>query len=163
MKEFEIISRVKEYASIDELNDPDKDLLAKAKEALKKAYAPYSDFFVGAAVLLESGETVIGNNQENIAYPVGLCAERVALFSAASQFDNIPVTAIAVSATHARQKTSEPITPCGSCRQTLAEYESRQGNDIRIIMQGDEGSIYMVDSVKDLLPLTFSIDILKKK
>lgn len=163
MRTIEITSRFKIFDSPGELTEQERELLDAAKEATKGAYAPYSNFFVGAAALLENGKIVIGNNQENVAYPDGLCAERVALFAASSQYPDVPITAIAITATTPEKKTHEPIAPCGSCRQVLSEYEIARQHRIKIILQGDEGDIYIADAVSDLLPLTFSLDILRSK
>jgi len=144
------------YDSEKELNDTDKNLLLAAKEALKKAYAPYSEFYVGAAVLLANGVTVTGNNQENAAYPSGLCAERVAIFHASSQYPDQKIIAIAVSAKTNHRVLDKPISPCGACRQSISEYEGKFNSDIRLIMGGETGEVYVSDSAANLLPLTFS-------
>jgi len=144
------------YDSEIELNDTDKNLLLAAKEALKKAYAPYSEFYVGAAVLLANGITVTGNNQENAAYPSGLCAERVAIFHASSQYPDQKIIAIAVSAKTNHRVLDKPISPCGACRQSISEYEGKFNSDIRLIMGGETGEVYVSDSAANLLPLTFS-------
>jgi cytidine deaminase len=144
------------YNSEKELNDTDKNLLLAAKEALKKAYAPYSQFYVGAAVLLANGVTVTGNNQENAAYPSGLCAERVAIFHASSQYPDQKIIAIAVSAKTNHRVLDKPISPCGACRQSISEYEVKFNSDIRLIMGGETGEVYVSDSAANLLPLTFS-------
>jgi cytidine deaminase len=139
-----------------ELAKEDATLLEEALKATRQSYAPYSHFNVGAAVLLENGEIVQGSNQENAAYPSGLCAERVALFYANSRFPNIPIRAIAItSAVNNRQNTT-PAFPCGSCRQVLLECETRQQQPIRIIMGGSH-EIKIMDSSKDLLPLCFEL------
>lgn len=148
--EFEV------YDSADELNVLDKDLILKAKEAMHKAYAIYSGFYVGAAVLLENGVIITGNNQENAAYPSGLCAERVAIFHAASQFPGVKIKTIAICAKSSRQKLNHPVTPCGACRQSISEYEIKLENNIRIIMTAEEGPVYISKSIADLLPLTFT-------
>lgn len=129
-------------------------LINKAKEQLKKAYAPYSDFKVGAAVLLENGALFIGSNQENAAYPSGLCAERVALFYANAQFPDVAVRAIAIAAFSGDSYVRSPITPCGSCRQSMLEAETRFNNNIDVYMYGTE-YIYHVESIAELLPLRF--------
>ncbi|MDR0729950.1 MAG: cytidine deaminase [Prevotellaceae bacterium] len=138
-----------------ELPATDATLLQMATRAMQQAYAPYSHFRVGAAVLLENGEIVCGSNQENVAYPSGLCAERVALFYANAQFPNVPVRAIAINAGTDGHESIEPVYPCGSCRQVLLECEMRSGNPIRIIM-GSTRKIQVVDCVGDLLPLSFT-------
>jgi len=129
-------------------------LINKAKEQVNNAYAPYSNFFVGAAVLLENGALFVGNNQENAAYPSGLCAERVALFYANGQFPDVPVKAIAIAAYTADEYLAYPITPCGSCRQVILEAETRFEKPIDIYMYGTE-CIYHIENASQLLPLRF--------
>ncbi len=146
------------YESADELPEDLAALYSKAGEARKTAYAPYSHFHVGAAVLLENGKTVIGSNQENAAYPSGLCAERVAVFAASSQFPDVPIVAIAISAQSAGQKKFSPLSPCGDCRQVMAEYEHRQGKGIKIVMPGGDGTILLVENIGTLLPFMFTHD-----
>jgi cytidine deaminase len=150
-----------EYSSIEELNPADRSLLEQASEAIKSAYAPYSAYHVGAAALLENGRIVTGNNQENVAYPSGICAERVALFYASSQFPEVPVVAIAVTAKAKHFKIKSPVTPCGSCRQVMAETENRFHKPIRLIMHGENGKIIIVEGVKNILPLMFTAEELK--
>ena len=137
-----------------ELNDIEQKLFAKAKEARENAYAPYSNFLVGCSVLLENGEIYTGNNQENAAYPSGLCAERVALFYANAQFPDIAVRAIAIAAFSGENFVASPITPCGSCRQVILESENRFGNKISIYMYGTE-CINHIEDAGQLLPLKF--------
>lgn len=131
-----------------------QELINKAKEQVDKAYAPYSEFKVGAAVLLENGAVFSGSNQENAAYPSGLCAERVALFYANAQFPEIAVKAIAIAAFTANDYVKNPITPCGSCRQVILEAETRSNKPISIYMYGSE-IIYQVENIAQLLPLRF--------
>lgn len=156
-KQFEY----KEVASIDALNADDRLLLEQAMEATKQAYAPYSEFRVGAALLLENGEIIIGNNQENAAYPSGLCAERVAMFYASAKFPGVPFKALAVTANSDKIAIDHPVSPCGACRQVMVEYESLSKNPIKVILAGRTGSIIILDSVKDLLPFSFGPDELK--
>ncbi|MCF8304282.1 MAG: cytidine deaminase [Bacteroidales bacterium] len=153
----------KEYDSENELTEQDKTLLDKAHDALGRAYAPYSRYRVGAALLLANGEIFTGNNQENVAYPSGLCAERVAAFAASSQYPDEPFEAIAITAQAQDFDIDSPVTPCGSCRQVLAEYEKRHQHSIRLILQGEKGKIQVIDKVEDMLPLMFHADELKKK
>ena len=162
MKKHKLTLSFLEFNSIEDLNDDDRTLLLKAKEAAKNAYAPYSKFRVGAAVRLANGTIVIGNNQENAVYPVGLCAERVALFSAQAQYPDQPVVALAVTAIGSDNKVSQPVPPCGSCRQAMVEAESRHKQPLRVIMQGEEGPIVISDKMDNLMPLTFAEDFLKK-
>lgn len=156
MKEYEIKVNVKEYDSRSELTAEDQALLQKADEATQTSYAPYSNFNVGVAILLENGEIINGSNQENSAYPSGLCAERVAMFYANAHYPNVPIVAIAVSSSINGALNSTPIYPCGSCRQSLLENEQRFGKSIKVIM-GSTKHIQVVSSIKDLLPLSFDI------
>ena len=142
------------YNTIEELAASDKQLLLGAKEILKTAYAPYSKFNVGCALRLANGTIVTGNNQENASYPLGLCAERVAIFAAGSQYPNQAIEALAISIKSELQMIDYPICPCGGCRQVIAESEFRHQNDIRLIIQGEKGMIYIFNSVKDILPFT---------
>ena len=136
-------------------------LVNKAKDQVAKAYAPYSGFHVGAAVLLANGELFAGSNQENAAYPSGLCAERVAMFYANAQYPNVPVKAIAIAAYTAEQFLSSPITPCGACRQVLLESEMRFDNDIEVILYGTD-EIYILKNIRQLMPLCFEKSSLNK-
>lgn len=154
MKEKTIQYRYFEYQSADELDETDRNLILKARAAAQKAYAPYSGFRVGAAVLLENMEIVTGNNQENAAYPSGLCAERTALFYASSQFPGVGVRSLAVTTLGNGHVTSGVAKPCGACRQVMAEYEDVAGHPIRIILDGSE-SVVVIDGVDALLPLRF--------
>lgn len=140
--------------SFDELPDEYKTLIDKAKEQVTNAYAPYSGFHVGAAVLLENGEIVTGSNQENSAYPSGLCAERVTLFYANARYPNVSASVIAITAFTNGDFVEEPITPCGACRQVLLETEVRFGKNITVLLYG-KNNIYAVESAKQLLPLCF--------
>jgi len=160
-KQIEIKTEITEYGLIDELPESDATLLLEAGKAADNAYAPYSHFNVGAAVLLENGAIIQGNNQENVAYPSGLCAERVALFSVGAHHPNIPVKAIAITAKSEHFDIDEPLAPCGACRQVMVEYEKKYGQNIRIILRGEEGKIHIINSVSDILPLSFSSDKLK--
>jgi len=143
------------YSSEEELSPEDLKLLEKARQAREGAYAPYSGFKVGAALMLESGELVIGSNQENASFPSGLCAERVAVFQAGARYPDALIKSIAITATGRVARLKIPAAPCGNCRQSMLEYESRQGHPIRILMQGEEGIIYECPSVASLLPLGF--------
>ncbi|MBK6521789.1 MAG: cytidine deaminase [Sphingobacteriaceae bacterium] len=147
------------YQSENDLEASDQLLLNKAKEMAKNAYAPYSKFKVGAALLLENGTIVTGNNQENAAYPSGTCAERTAVFYASAQYPTNKIKAIAVITDNVKQL--EPVTPCGSCRQALAEYEIKFREPIRVIMGSASGKVYIAKSVESLLPLMFNQDHLK--
>ncbi|MCZ4408087.1 cytidine deaminase [Cryomorphaceae bacterium 1068] len=155
MENKEIHIRYERYASADELSADDRLLFNQAIEASKSAYAPYSKFSVGAAVLLENGEVVKGSNQENMAYPSGLCAERVALFAAASNFPNIPFKALAIMAQPISSGQDTEVTPCGSCRQVMLEYERILSQDIRIITGAPNGPISIIENARSLLPMAF--------
>ncbi len=144
------------YDAIDELPREYQKLLDSAVKSREKAYAPYSNFQVGAAVLLGNGEIILGNNQENASYPSGLCAERVAIFCAGANHPNEVVKAIAISANSKDYEMKIPAGPCGNCRQAMMEYEHRQKSPIAILMRGKKGPIYKCDAVVDLLPLTFN-------
>jgi len=151
----------KEFTSAELLEVNDKLLLSMAVEASEHAYAPYSEFRVGAALLLENGEIVTGNNQENAAYPSGLCAERVAMFYASAKFPGIPFKAIAITANSDKIAISQPVSPCGACRQVMLEYEILSKNPIKVILAGKSGPIFVIDSVTDLLPFSFGPNELK--
>ena len=140
-----------------ELPDSEHILIEKAYEAVEDAYAPYSSFKVGAAVLLEDGTIIKGNNQENIAYPSGLCAERVALFYAGANYPGTAVRTIAVLAKGELIAKDECVSPCGSCRQVIAESESRQNQDIRIILVAQDGKAWIFSSIKDILVFPFGV------
>jgi cytidine deaminase len=156
-KELRIL--VYEYETIQELPGNDQELVLAAREAAGNAYAPYSKFHVGAAVLLENGKIITGNNQENSAFTNGLCAERVALFYANANFPDVAVKAIAITAENINGLIAEPVKPCGSCRQVMVETESRFKKSIRIILDGKK-SIQVFDGIQNLLPFAFKPDSL---
>jgi cytidine deaminase len=131
-----------------------------AVEARLNAYAPYSRFLVGCAISLENGEIVTGNNQENAAYPSGLCAERVAIFAAGARCPGIGIRAIAITAGPKDKDLTTPVPPCGACRQSIAEYENKQKNSIQIFFMGTDGKVVESSSIKDLLPLAFDREYL---
>lgn len=160
MRELTYQQHIQVYDRADELPAELRSLLQKAHEATQTAYAPYSNFKVGAAVLLENGRVVIGSNQENASYPAGCCAERVAIMSASAQYPNVKMKALAI-AIKAETLTTTPVAPCGICRQTILEYEMAYRQNIQLILQGETGEIYRIDSAKTLLPLYFSQDDLK--
>ncbi len=137
------------------LNQKDRTLLEKAIESREQAYAPYSHFRVGAAVLLEDDLVVAGNNQENAVYPSGLCAERVAVFAANANHPGKKIKAIAISCRNTKRQTAIPFTSCGSCRQVMLEYEVKQEQPIRVLFYGEEGEVWEVPNTKVLLPLYF--------
>jgi cytidine deaminase len=144
------------YHSIDELEKADADLLRAAQSSINIAYAPYSDFKVGAMALLENGKTVAGSNQENASYPVGICAERVLLSAVSSVYPGVAIKAIAISYHNNKGQSNKPITPCGICRQSLAETENRFQQPIRLILAGETGKIWIIPRASMLLPFGFS-------
>jgi cytidine deaminase len=160
MKNITIASTFLVYDSTEELSSEVKSLMTQAIEIRKKAYAPYSKFKVGAAILLDNGKVVLGSNQENAAYPSGLCAERVAIFQAGAIYPDAKILQMAISATADDKEMSEPIPPCGACRQSIAEYEFRQDVPIEIYFMGSIGKVYKSDSLKNLLPLMFDKNFL---
>lgn len=160
MNKKEIKSYFIEYNSTEELPQEDAILIEKAKIAAKKAYAPYSKFSVGAALLLDNGKIIEGNNQENAAYPSGLCAERVAIFYANSAYPNNSIKAIAITAITENGYISEPIPPCGACLQVMCESEKRAQNNIRVILYGEKVTT-IAENIQQFLPLTFNKEILK--
>lgn len=162
MKVRNITIQLEEYSKEDKLNETDKLLLEKASASLQNAYAPYSEFKVGAAVLLDNGEIVLGNNQENAAYPSGLCAERVALFHAKSVYPGAEVKAVAITAFSDNFHINHPVTPCGGCRQVIAEVEGRQNRSIRILMKGQSDVVHIVEGITNLLPFMFKEENLKR-
>ncbi len=152
-----------EWKVAEKLSDlPKKDakLLALATSSLENAYAPYSKFHVGAAILLENGKMLGGSNQENAAYPMCLCAERVALSAAASQYPKMLIKTMAITVKAPNQIVQQPAMPCGSCRQALCEMEFQQKKDIKLVIRGEEGVIYIFKSAKDILPFSFDATFL---
>ena len=160
-KNLQIVSEFEVYQSENDLIPEERNLLKKSIENLKNAYAPYSNFYVSAAVLLENSEIVLGNNQENAAYPSGLCAERVAVFYASSKFPGVAIKSMAVVCKKKTEQINEVVSPCGACRQAIAEYETRDKKDIRIIMPGENGKVYVSKSIQNLLPFMFNCKYLK--
>ena len=146
-----------QYSSWNELNESDRSLIESARAVMKDAYAPYSKFSVGAAVLLSNGEVIKGSNQENIAYPSGLCAERVALFYAGSNFPNESVNTLAIVAEGDLVPLETILSPCGGCRQVMVETESRQKKAYRVILVSQNGEVVVFNSATDLLPLAFGV------
>ncbi|MDO9511630.1 MAG: cytidine deaminase [Bacteroidales bacterium] len=162
MKKRSIEIHYSEYDSRTELPTDDRKLLEMATDATHHAYAPYSGFHVGAAIKLKNGKYFLGNNQENASFPAGICAERSVLFYTSANYPGEVIESIAITAKARNFDTSEPVSPCGICRQVMAEYEKLQKSPIRIILAGSTGSIYIADSAADLLPLQFSGENLKK-
>lgn len=155
MKEITITTQFKVYDGIEELPNDIQDLMQQAVEVRKNAYAPYSKFRVGVAIALDNGKIVLGSNQENAAYPSGLCAERVAIFYAGAVYPDAKVLRMAITAASDVNQTIAPIPPCGSCRQSIAEYEIRQDTPIEIYFMGETGAVHKSDSLKNLLPFMF--------
>lgn len=155
MKKVEIKTQITVFDSVEELPKSVNVLMQKAIEAKQTAYAPYSKFKVGAAFLLEDGTIVTGNNQENAAYPSGMCAERVAIWKVSSEYPNHKILQLAITASSSSQITKEPVAPCGACRQTLSEYELKQNEKIEVFFMGEVGKIIKTNSLLDLLPIAF--------
>lgn len=160
MKKITIKTELDVYNDFSELPEPVQELMKAAFEARELAYAPYSQFHVGASILLDSGEIIRGNNQENAAYPSGLCAERTAIYYAGANFPDAKIKMIAISAKANAKETLDPIPPCGACRQAIAEYEVKQQQSIEIYFMGDRGKIFKSNSLQNLLPLLFTQDYL---
>lgn len=155
MKEINISTKFLAFNSSNDLPSEIHSLMEMAIEIRKKAYAPYSNFRVGAAILLDNGKIVLGSNQENAAYPSGLCAERVAIFQAGALYPDAKIVKLAITAASDTNPTLSPIPPCGACRQSIAEYEFRQDVPIEIYFMGESGEVYKSDSIANLLPLSF--------
>jgi len=146
----------KVFSSLDELSSNDKELLQTAIKQLDHAYAPYSKFHVGAAARLEDGSIYVGSNQENASYPLCMCAERVALYSAAAVKPHVGITSLAITIQNQNMVIDKPVSPCGACRQVISEYEFRHKRPIRILLKSDGDEVYEISSVADLLPLGFN-------
>jgi cytidine deaminase len=152
-----------QFESSAELPQDEQELLSQAMKATENAYAPYSEFFVGAAVALSNGEIVLGNNQENGAFPSGLCAERTALFSVGAAGKSSMIRKIAIRAHSTRFKMDQAVGPCGACRQVMIEYERLSGHPMVVLLQGETGDIIRLEGVfENLLPFTFDLISLKK-
>lgn len=160
MKKIEINTSFTAYDSVAELPQDVQDLMQKAIEVRKNAYAPYSKFRVGAALLLDNGQIVLGSNQENAAYPSGLCAERVAIFHSNAVYPDAKILKMAITAASDVNETKSPTPPCGACRQSISEYEFKQNTPIEIYFMGGSGEVYKSDSIKNLLPLSFDKNFL---
>ena len=155
MRKIELTTSATIFNNISELSVDNKILMDKAIEARKKAYAPYSKFSVGAALLLENDEIILGNNQESAAYPSGMCAERVAIWKAGSDFPGVKIKKLAISASSSISKVDKPVGPCGACRQTLSEYEINQKEPMEVFFMGEVGEVVKTDSLLSLLPFSF--------
>lgn len=160
MTELKIETLLEVYDSITELPKDIQDLMEQSVNARNAAYAPYSKFNVGAAILLDNGEVIIGSNQENASYPSGLCAERTAIYYAGAKFPKAKLLKMALTASSQNQVTNQPIPPCGACRQTIAEYEVKQNAPIEIYFMGAEGKVVKSKSLVNLLPLIFESSVL---
>ncbi|MDT8346723.1 MAG: cytidine deaminase [Flavobacteriaceae bacterium] len=148
------------YTSLDELAPEDQTLVLKARKARKNAYAPYSNFQVGAALLLNNNKVVLGANQENASFPSGLCAERVAVYAAGANFPEAELQKVAICAAPIDKKSMTPAAPCGACRQALLEYELKQDKNIQVFLTGSHGEVWKLNSIKDLMPLIFDPKLL---
>lgn len=160
MKEINLTTKLTVFNNFDELPTDIQPLMTNATAIRKKAYAPYSQFRVGVAILLDNGKTVMGSNQENAAYPSGLCAERVAIFYAGANYPDAKILKMAITATSDLNSNTTPIPPCGACRQSIYEYEFNQESPIEIYFMGEFGEIYKSDSLKNLLPFSFDKNFL---
>ena len=160
MKKLVLKTTIQVYDDATELSKSDQSLLKLAHKSLKHSYSPYSKFKVSASVLLNNGKKVFGTNQENAAYSVCLCAERTALSNASSRYPKEPIQAIAVTARSLEQVLDRPVSPCGPCRQFICEMENRYKQPIRLILQGETGPIYVLESCKSILPLGFDSSFL---
>ena len=150
------------YDTIKELSPEDQALCLKAKDVLSTSHSPYSKFRVGTAILLTDGQIVVGSNQENVAYPSGLCAERVALFTVGSNYPGSTILKMAITASTENFKIENPVTSCGACLQVMAEYEQKQGIEIEVLFYCIDGKILKVKGVKSMLPFVFVEDRLEK-
>lgn len=151
-----------EYSSIDELSNSDRNLCLDSIKAMASSHSPYSGFRVGVAVLLASGKVVYGSNQENVAYPSGLCAERVALFAIGSAYPEDKIISMAISAQTDHFEIKEPVTSCGACLQVMAEYEKKQSSPINVLFYCLNGSVIRTEGIKSLLPFAFAETRLQK-
>lgn len=155
MKEEQFICPYKLYEGLEELEPQDAALMRQAHAAARNAYAPYSKFRVGAAVRLANGVVVLGNNVENAAYPSGLCAERVAMFAAMAQYPGVAIEALAITGHSDVKPIDEPVAPCGACRQVMVEVEQLSKRPLRVMCQGETGSVMVFDGVETLMPFIF--------
>lgn len=156
MKKYQQQFEYEVYDDLTAVPAADATLLQTAREVTEHAYAPYSHFRVGAAMRLVNGEIITGTNQENASFPVGICAERVALSTASSLFPEVAIDTIAISYHNLEGESNNPISPCGICRQTLAEYEQRLHHPIRLVLGGLQGKVFVLQTASHLLPLSFS-------
>lgn len=160
MKKRILKSTIEVYKSEKDLSKDDQKLIKLAKKALKKSYSPYSNFKVGAALLLQNGKTLSGANQENASYPLCLCAERVAISGADCSYPKVPIVSMAITAKSSSQEVNYPVAPCGACRQVIFETAMRHKTTIRLILQGEKGKVFVIPSIEQLLPLSFDGSLL---
>lgn len=161
MKKLKLQTNFDVFDAVSELPQKIQELMHKAHEARERAYAPYSSFKVGTALLLANGEVILGNNQENAAFPSGLCAERVAIFYAGATYPGVAVNAMALTVRSLQHAVTTPTPPCGACRQAIAEYEVNQKRPINIYFMGETGKIVKAESIVSLLPFVFDNSFLK--
>lgn len=159
MKKIDISITIN-FCQDDELEPSDRELVERAKDATLNSYSPYSHFAVGAAIRLSDGSITIGANQENASFPNGLCAERSAIFAAQAQHPDLAITTIAIAARNQNGLMPDPVVPCGACRQVMTEIEDRYKRPLRILLYGTKG-VYVIGTVKDILPLSFIGDSMK--
>jgi len=157
----EIKFNVEVYESIHELKEEDAFLLSEARSVTQFAYAPYSNFLVGAFAKLVNGELVSGTNQENAAYPAGICAERTLMSAASSLFPNVGIETVAISYHNLNGNSGRPVSPCGICRQSFMEFQERTKQPIRVILSGMKGKVFIIENAKYLLPLVFGAEDMK--
>jgi cytidine deaminase len=162
MRKGEYRFSFEEYEDINELGQIEAALLKTARKLTINAYAPYSQFLVGAVARLQNGEIITGTNQENASFPVGLCAERGLMAAAATLYPDVPIEMMAISYKSNNENSDHPISPCGMCRQAMQEFEERTGMPIKLVLGGQEGKIIVVQSSSMLLPLAFTSKELKK-
>lgn len=161
MKKESFSFNITVFDSIDELNEQDAMLLKEARKVTQFAYAPYSNFQVGAFAKLENGKTVSGTNQENASFPAGICAERTLMSTASSLYPGVAIETIAISYNNVNGKSDSPVSPCGICRQSFVEFSDRTQKPIRIILSGREGEVQVIENARDLLPLVFAAEDMK--
>ena len=161
MKKESVSFNITVFDSIDELNEQDAMLLKEARKVTQFAYAPYSNFQVGAFAKLENGKTVSGTNQENASFPAGICAERTLMSTASSLYPGVAIETIAISYNNVNGKSDSPVSPCGICRQSFVEFSDRTQKPIRIILSGREGEVQVIENARDLLPLVFAAEDMK--
>lgn len=157
MRELNLQLKLGQYL-LEELPEEDRELVLQSREFAKNAYAPYSGFSVGAALRMDDGSMIGGNNQENAAYPSGICAERVALFSAGANFPGEQIMALAISVISKSKETDRVYAPCGGCRQVISEYQNRQEKPLRILFEGPGEYITVAQSIEDIMPFTFRLN-----